>query len=452
MKNRNRPKVAILGAGIQGVSVALALNHAGFHVELFDRTPTPMSRTSLKGEGKLHLGYVYGNDSSLATAKIMVEGAMNFGTLLDSWLPKSIDWKRITSEPFTYAVLGDTMVPTDLLAEHYSYVDDMIESHLKRGAVYAGNRTFKRATKLRSPKLHGLSGDVTDAFLTSEVAIDPPLLAEQLVSALKTLNIAFHGNRNIVHVERNDQGFSITMNQVKSTTETIRADAGSGIIGAVAGMTNAGMTSTGMVGTQLSEPGATETIKADAVVNCLWDGRLEIDSTLGIKTNRTCMYRMKYAVHGTMKHRPEKPITTTFTLGPYGDVVYRNTGRVYLSWYPECLAGLYTGIKPPQDWNKELESFAITLEREEIIHKTTSALSEKLEYLRNLNVDSVTAGVIVAWGESDIDVHNSKLHMRHEIGVHNHDGYLSVDTGKLTTAPLFASRVVEQLTSYLKPS
>jgi hypothetical protein len=412
MKNRNRPKIAILGAGIQGVSVALALNHAGFQVELYDRSSSPMNRTSLKGEGKLHLGYVYGNDPSLATAKIMVEGAMNFGTLLDSWLPSPIDWKTICSEPFTYAVLGDSMVSTDSLFEHYSKVDDIIESHIKKGAVYAGNKTFKRASKISSPRLHGLSNEVTDAFSTSEVAIDPSLLAEKLVSALKTLKIPFFGNRTITGVERKDQRFSVSMNHAVGTTESI---------------------------------------EADAVVNCLWDGRLEIDSTLGINTSRACMYRMKYAIHGTMKNRPQKPITTTFTLGPYGDVVYRNTGRVYLSWYPDCLAGLSTGKKPPEEWSSELNSSAVTPNREEIIHKTIRALSEKLEFLRDLHIDTVTAGVIVAWGESDIDIHNSKLHQRHEIGVHNHDGYLSVDTGKLTTAPLFASRVAEKLTAYLKP-
>lgn len=411
MINRKRPKIAILGAGIQGVSVALALNHAGFHVEVYDKSAAPLQRTSLKGEGKLHLGYVYGNDPSLATARTMVEGAMNFGTLLDSWLPSPIDWKKISSEPFTYAVLRDTMVSTDSLSQHYSKVDDIIESHLEKGAIYAGNSTFKRVSKLNSPELHGLSNDVTDAFLTSEIAIDPPQLAKHLVSALKTYNIGFHGNRIITHVERKDHGFSISMNHLNGTAESV---------------------------------------DATAVVNCLWDGRLEIDSILGIRAPRTCMYRMKYAIHGSMKNRPQKPITTTFTLGPYGDVVYRNSGRVYLSWYPDCLAGLSIGLKPPDEWKEELESFAITPEREEIIQKTTTALGEKLEFLHDVSIDSVTACVIVAWGESDIDVQNSQLHLRHEIGVHNHEGYISVDTGKLTTAPLFASKVVESLTDYLQ--
>ena len=412
MINRKRPKIAVLGAGIQGVSVALALNHAGFHVEVYDKAAEPLQRTSLKGEGKLHLGYVYGNDPSLATAKIMVEGAMKFGTLLDSWLPYPIDWTKISSEPFTYAVLKDTMVSTKSLEQHYSKVDDIIESHLEKGATYVGNSSFRRVSKLKSPKLHGLSNDVTDAFLTSEVAIDPPLLAKQLVSALKTYNISFHGNRIITHVERKNHGFSITMNNLNGTTESV---------------------------------------DADAVVNCLWDGRLEIDSTMGIQTSRSCMYRMKYAIHGSMKNRPQKPITTTFTLGPFGDVVYRNSGRVYLSWYPDCLAGLSTGLRPPDEWKEELESFALTPQRDEIIQKTTAALGEKLEHLHNLCIDSVTACVIVAWGESDINVQDSQLHLRHEIGVHNHEGYISVDTGKLTTAPLFASRVAELLTNYLQP-
>jgi glycerol-3-phosphate dehydrogenase len=57
----------------------------------------------------------------------------------------------------------------------------------------------------------------------------------------------------------------------------------------------------------------------------------------------------------------------------------------------------------------------------------------------------VAAGVVVAWGDSDIDKPDSELHRRLDIGVHDHDGYLSVDTGKLTTAPLFAAKVADVL-------
>lgn len=48
------------------------------------------------------------------------------------------------------------------------------------------------------------------------------------------------------------------------------------------------------------------------------------------------------------------------------------------------------------------------------------------------------AGVIVAYGKTDVDDAKSGLHERTQAGVTSVDGYHSLDAGKLTTAPLFA--------------
>lgn len=44
----------------------------------------------------------------------------------------------------------------------------------------------------------------------------------------------------------------------------------------------------------------------------------------------------------------------------------------------------------------------------------------------------MAAGVIVAWGDTDIDSPSSALHGRDEIGVPEHGAHRSVDTGKRT--------------------
>ena len=65
--------------------------------------------------------------------------------------------------------------------------------------------------------------------------------------------------------------------------------------------------------------------------------------------------------------------------------------------------------------------------------------------LRGCGIDVVDAGVIFSWGATDIDDPASELHRRHDIGVRASDGYFSVDTGKLTCAPLFAARLADLL-------
>ena len=50
----------------------------------------------------------------------------------------------------------------------------------------------------------------------------------------------------------------------------------------------------------------------------------------------------------------------------------------------------------------------------------------------------VKGGIIVAWGKTDIYDPLSELHSRDDIGIYTQGRYHSVNTGKLTMAPLFA--------------
>jgi glycine/D-amino acid oxidase-like deaminating enzyme len=404
----SKRSVAVLGAGLQGVLVALALRRAGWRVELIDRAPAPLLGASLRGEGKIHLGYVYGNEPGRATAGLMVEGALSFATLIDRWMPKPIDWKAITSESFLYAILADTMVTPEQLSEHYQWVDDAIEERFDQGETYAGMRTFIRSKELASAHRVGFSGDVITVHSTSELAVDPLLLREELLAALRVEGITFHPNYVVKNVARNSQGFA-----VEAT----------------------------------NHEGGIHTWHTDTVVNCLWDGRLAIDATMGIQAERTCLYRLKYAVNARLKVPPIHNITTTFALGPYGDVVLRSDGRLYLSWYPICLAGISKGLEPPATWLDMLNAPETSEAKMNIATATVDALAKRIPSLQDAHIESVNGGVIVAWGDSDIDHPSSELHRRHAIGVYDYDGYLSVDTGKLTTAPMFAARVADVLGS-----
>ena len=67
-------RVAVLGGGLQGCTTALALADRGVEVVLFDRNEALLSRTAIANEGKIHLGYMYAADPTLATAKTMMAG------------------------------------------------------------------------------------------------------------------------------------------------------------------------------------------------------------------------------------------------------------------------------------------------------------------------------------------------------------------------------------------
>ena len=50
-----------------------------------------------------------------------------------------------------------------------------------------------------------------------------------------------------------------------------------------------------------------------------------------------------------------------------------------------------------------------------------------------------------AWGETGIEDRTSELHQRHAVGVHSRGRYHSIDTGKLTLAPMFAAEACARL-------
>ena len=124
-------------------------------------------------------------------------------------------------------------------------------------------------------------------------------------------------------------------------------------------------------------------------------------------------------------NRPLVPIT--MVQGPYGDIVPRRDGQVYISWYPECRT--YFGKLPPRSSLDDPEHAHAVAER------SLMALQTLLPDLREASIVSSAAGVIVARGATDIEDPQSTLHRRENFGVKSHDGWWTVDTGKLTNAP-----------------
>ena len=70
--------VAVLGAGIMGCSAALCLARRGANVTLLDAAPRPCGGASRWNEGKIHLGYLYAADPSLATARRLLDGGLAY--------------------------------------------------------------------------------------------------------------------------------------------------------------------------------------------------------------------------------------------------------------------------------------------------------------------------------------------------------------------------------------
>jgi glycine/D-amino acid oxidase-like deaminating enzyme len=394
-------KTAVLGAGLSGVCAALELAEAGCDVDLVDFCPHPLMRASRASEGKIHLGYVYAKDDSLRTARVMLEGASVFKPLIERWVGKKF-WDMAVSAPFRYAVPGDSLLSVEQIRGHFSEVSRL------SGAC--GPDLLARGTEWRELD-PGEWRDVYDpkrirtVLETGEVAVDVPQLCGRLQEAVRNSpRIRFTPECWVNSVETCRGGFQVRTRQHERD----------------------------------------RIFRADSVINALWEGRLPVDAGRGFDVSRPMIHRYKVGLRTRSPEVRKQLPNVTFLVGAYGDaVVGRDTA--YVSWYPAGLLSEEVGLSPETFDPVQTPERARNLVRDSLagLRRLMPGLesilqSEDIEWELN-------GGYISAWGTTGILDPASELHERFSIGVHSRGQYHSIDTGKLTTAPLFAAEACRRV-------
>lgn len=401
--------VTVLGAGLQGVCAALALEQRGFRVNLIERAQDCLLRASLRNEGKIHLGLIYARDRSFETSTLMLHSALRFASLLEGWLGVKPDWNAISSVPFTYVIPRDSLLCREELLSHYERVQHAYEEMSGEAGIHYLGRTPARLW--RDLPLGSIpwceAGRLQGAVETQELSLDLVGFRDIVRSGLlrRSRIRTFYGHC-VESVTRSAGGFRIE-----------------------------GATVDGRAWKQ----------DASIVVNCLWEGRLAIDRQLGLLPNRSWVHRLKYRLLGELPRRLSGLPSLTFVLGPFGDIVVNPGRRTYFSWYPSSMQGWCSDLTIPKSWEDPCNGAIGEVEKHAIGTEILRGFDAILPGILDSKIGDVDAGTIFAWGASDIGDPDSELHERRAIGVHAHDGYFSIDTGKLTCAPLFADRLAKQL-------
>jgi hypothetical protein len=401
-------KVAVLGAGGTGVCAALELAHRGYDVDLYDENPEPLTQASRCNEGKVHLGLVYAKDRSLETAKTMIQGAIHFTAYLGRWIDlTSID--ALISTPYYYAVHKDTMTDAADLERHYDHCQRLFDrAYAATGLSYLGRDQQLLVEKVSADEVASLVSPEASlcVYRTSECAVDVRVIADRLSSAVRSNpRIRFSSSTSVLSVTRS------------------RAD---------------------MLCVAFRNADGEHREVYGHVANTLWQGRLQIDSTYGLVPERTWIYR--YKVGGWINLPVDRATipSVTFILGPFGDIVNLGTRGLYYSWYPLGMIGTSHDLRPPQ-WGSELSKSRCL----SILRDSYQALAKLCPSLHDVDysdgVVTVAAGVIFAWGATDIDHQASRLHTRHEIGIHSDGTYHTVNTGKYTMVPYLGYRLAERI-------
>ena len=248
--------VAILGGGLQGCCTALALAEQGINVVLYDQADSLLSRTAVANEGKIHLGYMYAADPTFETARTMIEGALEFAPFLERYL--GISAGRIkTSARTNYGLHRDDPRPHDAVIAYLKEVHRLVsEAANGRERAYFGADLAVPLRCWSSDDREAIFDPqvVLHAFETPEVAINPEDLASELEYCVSNHSrIEMRLGHRVLRVDRQKSRIQIS------------ADS--------------------------SEGGVVDDFKQ--VVNALWDGRLAVDETMGLRPHRPWLHRLK---------------------------------------------------------------------------------------------------------------------------------------------------------------
>ena len=244
--SRVHPRIVIIGAGLQGLSVALALAHRGVPSLVVERREAALRGASHGHEGKLHLGLVYALDDTLETGVEMLRGAHAFAPLLDRWCGP-LPWAAWRSDGFRYLVMPGSLASVARLEAYYSRLREALPRALEGLPVapsYVGTAVtwlWRRAQD--NAEMPVLNGQRLAAIDTEEVTVDTRLLTGLLAERVRRNPlITMRCNRDVADVAGTDTGYRLSV----------------------------------------THAGRREEIVADAVINCAWTDRIRLDRLAGV--------------------------------------------------------------------------------------------------------------------------------------------------------------------------
>ena len=378
----------MIGGGSLGSLIALRLSNIGMNVEIFETKSELFKGASYLGEGKIHLGYTYGlaQDSSLEQ---LIESAFSFTEIMESSLCKTLDWKNITSIPFTYNIAHDSLISPHMFVNHTQKIMQIIQRriHLQSylGMHFQKNIEVKRMSE--------------NSFATLERAVDVEKLQEIILVELKTRdNIKIHLNHEISLIETN------ISNKYSLCSKTTLIEK-----------------------------------KFDYIINCTWAKRFLLDK-LFFSNLPEFNYRTKLYVSAKTKLQ-EAAVTTI--LGKHGDLVIFNTGRLYASDYLTGLTSFTNGNSTIFEERESLPEELTTKHWDYIKYRFSHFVPELYE------ITDITTfeRTVVAQGDSDIDQIGSGLHDRSPYYIARKGNYISALGTKFTTIPKLAKKIVDGISS-----
>ncbi len=383
-----------------GCATALFLARGGARVTLFDAAEAPFTGASRWNEGKIHLGYLYAADPSLATARRLLPGGLAFRRLTEQLIGTSIA-PMVSEHDEIYLLHRASVTDAAAAAAYYDAVGALVCSHPHAAGYLAP--ALAAPVRLSSTELERTctAGEIVAGFRVAERSVPTSWIADRFVDAV-------------------------------AADAAIEARMRTRVVGA---------SPTGAANGQWRiHTGAGQEGPFDAVVNALWEGRLAVDATAGLPAPAVWSHRYRLAAFVRSTHPIDVP-SVVVAAGPFGDVKSYTRRDFYLSWYPAGLAAEGRGLAPPPRPHQS------PTERAGIVATIFDRLGELVPAVRTLAgaVESarLEGGWVYAAGEGSLADPAATLHRRDRIGIRQTGSYISVDTGKYSVAPWLARQVAD---------
>jgi glycine/D-amino acid oxidase-like deaminating enzyme len=404
-------RVGILGAGIMGSCLALELARRGVDVTLIDRNDRVMTEASRFNEGKIHLGYLYGLDSSLRTARHLLPGGLLFADALSDLLEWDVA-ATATLDDDVYLVDRDSLASPETLARQFAAVSALIREHPDADR-YLVDVSRAAAVPLTRAELDAVASDrIVAGFRVPERSVSTARVADRIDEAVAAQSrITFLPGLTVTGVRIDPDPDAVAVLGVPAPAGSLQgppADLG----------------------------------RFDVVVNALWGGRLAVDLTAGLTPPPGWTHRHRYCLFVRTAASLDVP-SAIVTLGPFGDVKNYDGRDFYLSWYPTGLVAQGGDVllaAPPPPAGADRDRFIADVRR-----GLGAALPWVGQILDAAESVTIAGGHVFAEGRGSIGDLDSDLHRRDRYGVTRRGRYLSVDTGKYSTAPWLARRLADDL-------
>ena len=398
----SRRRVAVLGAGIMGCSVAIQLARRGFDVTVFDRELEAMAAASRWNEGKIHLGYIYGADPTLSTARHLLTGGLLFAERLRELIDADLA-DHVTAVDDIYLVHRDSLVGPEVLRLKFDQISSLVREH-PDASRYLVDVSNARTEEIPADELRTIAGaDILAAFRVPERSVETRWVADRLIgAAASTAGIAFRLGTVVVGVEARDGSHGPwSVRTYDSEEEKFRS----------------------------RRERALERASDDRRHRRPRPGAAMDPSVPAVR-----VHTYAHEVRPAERARRRRPLRRCEEL---------QRSRLLHLLVPRGLTGQSSDLEleaPPVPTGAAADAF---------IARVRGALEPLMPGLGRVFDDAESAivhgGFVFAQGSGALDDPRSGLHRRDRYGVQRRGSYFSVDTGKYSTAPWLARELAMEI-------